>query len=90
MESLNSISVFTEKNFLVPVKLFDDDSSGACFVNVPILKPKPNKRLWLSDGSLPINRNVSPPELSRENHSRIAQNRALISRLLQRMDFMRS
>lgn len=62
--SLNSLTVFTESDLLEPARLVEpDDGLTSVVINVPVLLPKPETRLWLADGSLPINRFVSPSEL---------------------------
>ncbi len=62
--TLNNLQVFTEKYLLVPARLVEAEvDSTAVVINIPILLPKPPNRIWLSDGSLPTNRNFSPSDL---------------------------
>jgi predicted AlkP superfamily phosphohydrolase/phosphomutase len=63
--SLNRVLVADEKTLLEPVRITRTDQidEPTIIVNVPLLRPKPD-RIWLSDGSLPINKRVSPSELS--------------------------
>lgn len=67
--SLNKLEVFTESQLLRNVKIFDSSSpSRAVTINIPLLRPKPAERYWLSDGSLPINKIFSPSNLSSLPH----------------------
>lgn len=71
--SLNKLSVVSEKDLLVPLALLKADRSEprtadrseprTVTINVPLLRPNVEGRTWLSDGSLPINKTVSPSEL---------------------------
>jgi len=63
--SLNSLAVFEEQDLVVGTLLLDNESdeSKSLLVNVPLLKPKKATRLWLSDGSMPLNTLVSPARL---------------------------
>jgi len=65
--SLNKLEVVTEKDLLTRAKLLDEKNGGhVVSINLPLVKPKPPGRLWLSDGSLPMNRQVSPPSLLKD------------------------
>src|SRR5262249_26692723 len=61
------LSVTSEKDLLKPAGLSAEDAPDAPIVviNVPLLRPT-SGRIWLSDGSLSINKIVSPDELCRE------------------------
>jgi hypothetical protein len=62
--TLNRLMVVTEKELLTRAKLLDEKNGGnVVSINLPIVKSKPPRRLWLSDGSLPTNKQVSPPAL---------------------------
>lgn len=60
--SLNKLSVFSEKNLRVPLTLLESETDRLVSINVPLLRPTAN-RFWLSDGSLPIRKYVSPASL---------------------------
>lgn len=62
--SLNKSVIFTETDLLTPVLLAGVNKDLPCVsINIPLLLPSPEKRIWLSDGSLPINKFVSPSRL---------------------------
>ncbi|HEY9732137.1 MAG TPA: hypothetical protein V6C89_09495 [Drouetiella sp.] len=70
--SLNKSVIFTETDLLKPPFLVEaDQGSAAVAINIPLLLPKPGNRIWLSDGSLPINKFVSPSSL--RSHPAFAQ-----------------
>ncbi len=62
--SLNRLSVFTETDLLKPALLVEaSEGAPSVAINIPLLLPRPANRIWLSDGSLPINKFVSPSQL---------------------------
>lgn len=63
--SLNRLSIFSEKDLLVPTALLAENSeaSRTVTINIPLLLPSDQRRVWLSDGSLPINKTVSPSKI---------------------------
>jgi len=60
--SLNTLQPTSEKDLLVPCTLLGP-ADNSVVINVPILRPNKLGRVWLSDGSLPLNRFVSPDSL---------------------------
>lgn len=64
--SLNKLAVVSEKDLCTRAKLLETKNGGhVASINVPIVKQSP-QRLWLSDGSLPMNKQVSPSSLAKE------------------------
>lgn len=64
-KTLNQLSILTEANLTAPITLLD--SAGASVVvNMPLLAPDVG-RFWLSDGSMPIQIDVSPTTLSQKS-----------------------
>ena len=62
--SLNKLVAFSEKNLSVEASLIrPKEGSKAIIINTPILVPDTATRIWLSDGSLPLNKLVSPRTL---------------------------
>ncbi len=62
--SLNKLLAFSEKNLSVAASFIKPiEGSKAIIVNTPLLLPDIASRIWLSDGSLPINKLVSPKTL---------------------------
>lgn len=67
VSSLNNLAVFSEPELLVKPGLIEVESgSSSVSINVPILRPNDESRFWLSDGSLSINKCVSPSYLRKE------------------------
>jgi hypothetical protein len=66
MHSLNELSVMGERDLLEPVSMLHSDGDPSVAINLPLVRPGGN-RLWLSDGSLPINNLVSPSRLLSES-----------------------
>lgn len=67
VSSLNNLAVFSEPDFLVKPTLIEvEPGSRAVSINVPMLRPDDESRVWLSDGSLSINKSVSPASLRKE------------------------
>ncbi len=65
--SLNKLSVFNETHLLIAPTIFDTGNSApSVVINVPLLMPNPKRRIWLSDGSMPISKSVSPDSLRQE------------------------
>jgi len=64
-KSLNRTKVVTEGDLAVPAKVLEAHLRQLV-VNVPLLVPQESKRLWLSDGSLPLPDTVSPRSLRGE------------------------
>lgn len=65
--SLNWLQIFEERNLKTPVQLIEKNAmSKSIVVNVPLLSPHDDERIWLSDGSTPSVKNVSPQSLSRD------------------------
>jgi predicted AlkP superfamily phosphohydrolase/phosphomutase len=62
--SLNALAVTKETDLSMPSVLADTDDTTVS-INFPLLMPKPH-RIWLADGSLPINRLASPAKLLKE------------------------
>ncbi len=58
VNSLNHLEVFSEEDLLCPIKLLLGGPS--IVVNVPLLNPADENRIWLSDGSGSSIRTVSP------------------------------
>jgi hypothetical protein len=58
----------SEKDLLVPAGLLEPQPGHQPIVviNIPLARPS-SDRLWLSDGSLPLNKTVSPPGLIKES-----------------------
>ena len=66
IDSLNKLAVFSEGDLLSPISLIDDSGPlSPVVINVPLVEPRKN-RYWLSDGSLPTNKLVSPKVLNTE------------------------
>lgn len=64
-DSLNDLEIVCEDALSLRSELTEPGPGlKFVFVNVPLLKPKAG-RIWLSDGSLPIQTTVSPTELSK-------------------------
>lgn len=59
--SLNECAVLSEDDLLYPACAGDIPS---VVINMPLLKPRSEKRIWLADGSLPIQAMVSPERLA--------------------------
>jgi predicted AlkP superfamily phosphohydrolase/phosphomutase len=59
--SLQNLAVFTEDSLLVPVELLSKTKNVV--INIPLLQPSHGDRDFLSDGSAPASKAVSPPEL---------------------------
>ena len=65
--SLNKLAVMSEAELAVsPYLVASSGERISIIANVPLLRPDPSSRIWLSDGSLPINRTVSPPALLKQ------------------------
>src|SRR5260370_18913067 len=56
--TLNRTQVMTERDLRLPARLLNGESQFV--INVPLLVPQEPNRFWLSDGSLPLPRTVSP------------------------------
>lgn len=64
--SLNDARIMMESHLAKPLALLDNkDEQLHLTVNMPLVLPKPG-RLWLSDGSMPLNTLVAPTALSQE------------------------
>jgi predicted AlkP superfamily phosphohydrolase/phosphomutase len=68
LRSLNHLQVFTERDLTVPIRLFNDSDDGMSnvLINAPIVQPRDNHRIWLSDGGSPAMQTVSPLSLSKK------------------------
>ncbi len=64
LSSLNSCDVLSEDELLEPCLSAGSDSAKSIVINMPLLKPRPPARLWLADGSLPLQTTVSPEKLA--------------------------
>jgi predicted AlkP superfamily phosphohydrolase/phosphomutase len=62
--SLNTCAVISEDELVYPADLAKPDYNDSIVINMPLLKPGRQNRLWLSDGSLPIQTRVSPERLA--------------------------
>ena len=72
-KSLNKLVAFSEKNLAVTASLIRkeegreegaEEEAKAVVINTPLLLPNTANRIWLSDGSLPLSKLVSPKTLS--------------------------
>ena len=61
--SLTDLRIIDEADLLAPAKL--TGGLGSVTINVPLLRPQ-SDRIWLSDGSLPMQVMVSPAELAQQ------------------------
>ena len=63
--SLNECEVVTEDGLWTNNCLINSEPARpALLINMPLLKPRPEHRLWLADGSLPLQTTVSPSTLA--------------------------
>jgi predicted AlkP superfamily phosphohydrolase/phosphomutase len=70
--SLNNLHIVQERDLLFPVTLLDQcqAEAPAIIVNVPLLEPR-DSRLWLSDGSMPLQTVLAAPQM--EHHAPLRQ-----------------
>ncbi len=64
--SLNDLQINSEQTLRSPIRLLPHVDKGQCnvVINVPLLLPGGENRVWLADGSLPILASISPSSLA--------------------------
>lgn len=68
MQSLSNLKICTEHDLLTPVRLLPEPEKGRqhVVINVPLLEPQKNQRVWFANASSPAVVNVSPCSVKTE------------------------